>query len=75
MAIKKQPYHETLRQMIRDAGKELEKIADQMVPDNLDHRTDFYITITFDQEFGSVPEISWTTNKICTTTMKRLEED
>ena len=70
--INKTPYHETLRQMIRDAGQELIDIADQMVPENLEFISNFDIQISFDQEMGSVPEITWSISKISKNTFDRL---
>ena len=72
--ITEQKYHDILRQMIKDAGQELIDIADQMVPENLELISDFNIQISFDQEIGSIPEITWTTSRICKNTFDRLME-
>ena len=69
----KKDYKETLTQCIKDAGQELIDRAPEMV--HSDAITDFNIHISFDQEFGSVPEISWTTSVVTKTTMERLTKE
>ena len=66
------PYPELLIDYIKDAGQELIDRAEEMVNKDTDLITDFYINIRFDQEFRSVPEITWGTSVICKNTSKRF---
>ena len=71
----KKNYIETLRQMIKDAGYELIEHADKMVDKDLEMISDFDINISFSQDMGSIPEITWSTSKICKQTIDRLNHE
>ena len=59
-----QNYRDLLVEYIKAAGQELIDLAESMVDKDLKHISDFSISIDFKQEFGSVPEISWTTSVV-----------
>lgn len=72
METKKESYTDLLIQYIKDAGQELIDRAEEMVDENTDLITKFSISIEFDQEFGSVPEITWHTSVITKNTVQRF---
>ena len=74
MVKEREKYSKLLVQYIKNAGQDLIDMADSMVDDDLDLITNFEIRINFDQEFASIPTISWTTEVISKNTHKYLME-
>lgn len=69
-------YRDKLIQQIKEAGQELIDRAEDMVSENTDLISDFYINIHFLQgEHPPVPEVSWTTEVLSRNALKRWHRD
>ena len=69
----KRSYRDDLVKQIKDAGQELIDTAEQMVRKDVRGISGFYIHINFPQgEYVGIPEITYSTETICTNTYHRL---
>lgn len=65
------PYRDKLVAYIKDAGQDLIDRAEQMVGSDTDLISNFNISISFPQEYGSIPVIEWSTEVISKNARKR----